>query len=131
MNKPHIDERELGQFIRNKLNGSLIHLDKPVLDRLHLARQAALARQPALSAQFSLAGAGRHTWVWCEDNLRPFLVALSLVVAILGVNQIMSMQRIDDLEDIDSALLTDDLPINAYLDTGFHSWLAADASSQR
>jgi uncharacterized protein DUF3619 len=32
-------------------------------------------------------------------------------------------QRVAELEEIDSQLLTDDLPIDAYLDRGFQSWL--------
>ena len=58
------------------------------------------------------------------------LMALALASAILCGNALMSAQRSDDLEDLDSALLSDDLPINAYLDKGFHSWLA-DTSLQR
>ena len=123
-----LNEREFGQFIRHQLNTGLTQLDKPITDRLHNARQAALAGVAA--PQFVLAGAGRHTLGWCEDNLRPFLMAMALAVAILCGNYLMSAQRQDDLEDIDSALLSDDLPIGAYLDKGFHSWLA-DTSSQR
>ncbi|MDP5241203.1 DUF3619 family protein [Uliginosibacterium sp. 31-16] len=129
MNTPHTEEREFGQYIRHKLNLGLTQLNEPVVSRLHAARQAALARQPAAAASLSLAGAGRHTWAWCEDNVRPFLMALSLAAAIVCGNYLMSAQRMDELEDIDSALLTDDLPIEAYLDNGFHSWLA-DTSSQ-
>jgi hypothetical protein len=30
---------------------------------------------------------------------------------------------VDEAEEIDSALLTSELPINAYLDQGFDAWL--------
>lgn len=122
-----LDEREFGQFIRHQLNAGLTQIDKPIAERLHSARQAALAG--VLTPQPSLVGAGRHTLDWCEDHLRPFLMALALTMAVLGGNYLMSAQRQDELEDIDSALLSDDLPIGAYLDKGFHSWLA-DNSSQ-
>lgn len=131
MNTCHIDEREFARLIRHTLNTGMAELDKPVCDRLFAARQAALARHAERVGELSLAGFGRHTWTWCEDNLRPFLVAASLVVAVVCSNYVVSVQRISDLEDIDSAVLADDLPINAYLDTGFHSWLAGTSSSQQ
>lgn len=128
MNTQPLNEREFGQSIRHQLNNGLTQLDKPITERLHSARQAALAGVP--TPQLALIGAGRHTLVWCEDHLRPFLMAAGLAIAILCGNYLMSAQRLDELEDIDSALLSDDLPIGAYLDQGFHSWLA-DTSSQR
>lgn len=117
-------ERELGHFICHQLNLGTVKLDKPIADRLFAARQAALNHQAGRVSELSLAGMGRNTLFWCEDNLRPMLLAASLVLAVACGNYLMSMQRTSDIEDIDSALLTDDLPINAYLDNGFRSWLA-------
>ena len=37
-------------------------------------------------------------------------------------------ERAAELEEIDSALLADDLPINAYLDKGFQAWLSEHSS---
>jgi len=34
-----------------------------------------------------------------------------------------AVQQIDEIEELDSALLSDDLPIDAYLDSGFVAWL--------
>jgi hypothetical protein len=39
-------------------------------------------------------------------------------------------QRAAELEEIDAQLLTDDLPIDAYLDRGFQSWLKKRAAEQ-
>ncbi|MGH8724065.1 MAG: DUF3619 family protein, partial [Burkholderiales bacterium] len=39
-------------------------------------------------------------------------------------------QRAAELEEIDSLLLADDLPIDAYLDRGFQSWLKKRAAEQ-
>jgi hypothetical protein len=131
MNLTHIEEREFGRRIRDQLNAGTNRLERPIVDQLHAARQAALAHHhTVVSGELSLAGFGRQTWNWCEDNLRPFLLAASLVVAVVCGNYVVSVQRINDLEDIDSAVLADDLPLSAYLDNGFHSWLA-DSSSQR
>jgi Protein of unknown function (DUF3619). len=40
-----------------------------------------------------------------------------------GIYSWQQSQRIAELEEIDSQLLTDDLPIDAYLDRGFQNWL--------
>lgn len=119
-----LDERELGLFVRHQLNAGLNALDDARAERLFAARQAALSHYPARTGGLSLAGMGHSGWVWWSDKLQPLLVASLLVLALLGGNQLMSQQRLEDLEDIDSALLSDELPIGAYLDNGFQSWLA-------
>lgn len=124
------DERALGQFIRHHLNAGANELEKPVTDRLFAARQLAMSHHKVAVGQLSLAGAGHMALDWCETNLRPFLVAATLVVAVVCGNYLVSLQRISDQEDIDSAVLSDDLPLDAYLDSGFHSWLE-DKSSRR
>ena len=45
-----------------------------------------------------------------------------LVLGLAGVAY-MHYTPTSDIADIDAGLLTDDLPINAYLDQGFDSWL--------
>lgn len=130
MNSPKTDEIALGHFIRHQLNGSLQALDPAITDRLFAARQAALGQQHVLASAHALAGAGQLTWNWCSEHLRPAMLACGLLLALACGNYLMSSQRLNDLEEIDSALLADDLPINAYLDPGFHSWLA-DHSSRR
>jgi hypothetical protein len=39
-------------------------------------------------------------------------------------------QRIAELEEIDSQVVTDDLPIDAYLDRGFQNWLKKRVAEQ-
>ena len=52
------------------------------------------------------------------------LAAISLlVVALAGVAYWQSNGVTNEAPDIDTGLLTDELPINAYLDKGFDSWL--------
>lgn len=123
------NERELGLLVRHQLNASLNELSKSHTERLFAARQAALNRYPARQAELSLATLGRDGLVWCEEKLRPFIYASALVLTLLAGNQMLDQQREADLEDIDTALLSDELPIGAYLDQGFQSWLA-DSSRQ-
>ncbi len=119
------NEREIGLLVRENLNQGTASLPAPTAERLFAARQAALARHTALQNQRPLLGAGRHVLVWCEDRARPLLFALGLALALAGGPLLLQVPSShDDLVALDTALLTDELPIDAYLDSGFHSWLA-------
>ena len=119
-----LNERELGLLVRNQLNAGLDSLSTHQAERLFKARQAALSRYPAKEARLTLATLGHSSLVWCEEKLRPMLMAGALLLAILAGNQLLDQQHESELEDIDVALLSDELPISAYLDHGFQSWLA-------
>ena len=60
-------------------------------------------------------------------------VALSLALLLAGAAGVYNWQqsqRIAEIEEIDSQLLTDDLPIDAYLDRGFQNWLKRRSADQ-
>lgn len=42
----------------------------------------------------------------------------------IGVTYWENMQRAAELADIDAAMLSDNLPLNAYLDHGFNAYLS-------
>ncbi len=48
----------------------------------------------------------------------------ALVAALIGVAYWEDQQRIADTADIDAAMLSDELPLNAYLDHGFNAYLS-------
>lgn len=127
MNNHHPTEAELGLFIRRKLNSGTVQLDAKTCVRLQAARQAALAVH-AHVPQAVTASVGRGLLGWSRENLVPFAMAMVLLLTLAGGNYMMSVQHIEELEEVDSALLADDLPINAYLDSGFRSWLADHSS---
>ena len=54
-------------------------------------------------------------------------VALPVVIvfaSLVGMYQAEKRQHIVDLAEIDAMVLTDELPLNAYLDHGFNAYLA-------
>ena len=53
-----------------------------------------------------------------------------LVVAAFGIYRWQESQRLADVVEIDTQLLTDDLPIDAYLDRGFQTWLKKRAAEE-
>ncbi|MFZ6639735.1 DUF3619 family protein [Undibacterium sp. TC4M20W] len=123
---------EFAYKVRRALNESAESLPAPTLDRLALARKAALARKkqeaPAAVKVFKgvLAGnsgfsfQGPGSWMGKLGLALPLLV---LVVGLLGIYEYEQQQNINELADIDTAVLVDELPPAAYVDTGFSAYL--------
>ena len=100
--------------------------------RLQLARQEALARlaDPKRAAELQLAGAHAHGASGSSGGDRRFWasgrlwVGIALIAAAgFGYQQWVAHQQLKELEETDIAILSSDLPIDAYLDRGFQNWL--------
>jgi hypothetical protein len=124
-----MNEREFATKIKEHLNFGTNRLDAHVSKRLRAARERALdAFQPEHAHAFHWAGAhGGHSTHKRHPALRRWL-PLAILLAALGGAVYWQQTMLDD-DDVDAALLGDDLPLNAYLDHGFSEWL--DRSSQR
>ena len=120
-----MNEQQTAYRIRQLLNRGL-DLDAGKLARLKAARERALARQRVTAPIFVLA--------WADSVAGRFGGPVSLIprmllpmaVLILGltaVNQWRDTQTAAEIEEIDAAVLTGDLPLDAYLDKGFDAWL--------
>jgi hypothetical protein len=120
------EEREIAQKIVRELNRGARSVDGDALARLAVGREQALA-QFQHTPVIGLAGAGERVSHMIERPASGARYALSLAVLILGLAGIVFWQSSNgsggELADIDARLLTDDLPIDAYLDKGFDSWL--------
>ena len=65
------------------------------------------------------AGGGRS--FWASGRL---WVGIALIAAAgFGFQQWQAYQQLNDIEETDAAILSSDLPIDAYLDRGFQNWL--------
>jgi hypothetical protein len=135
-------EIEFAHAVRRALDESLTELPAPALERLSAARAAALARKKPETVEahvFVPALAGAGTGMSMDDiasaapqrtGRRPLrglalLVPLALlVVTLVGVASWEDQRRIDENADIDAAMLSDDVPLSAYLDHGFHAYLS-------
>ncbi|MFZ6747831.1 DUF3619 family protein [Undibacterium sp. Ren11W] len=126
------NELEFAYKVRRALNESAENIPGSTLERLAEARRIALTRkkQAAPVAVRSVSGvlAGNSGFSFQGPNslLGKFGVALPLLVLILGlfgIYQYEQQQRIADLAEIDVAMLVDELPPDAYLDTGFRAFL--------
>lgn len=116
------DDNEFGYRIRQVLNQGTGELDCKVSDRLHEARRTALGRYQFM-AQVGLAGIGQAAGDAMYPHLRTLAAILALTVGAVGAYYWNMFQQAADNEDIDSALLSDELPPSAYLDRGFQAWL--------
>ena len=124
------DERDFAKKITTYLDRGAADVKAGTAYRLQLARQAALARladpQRAARSQLELAGAGSGTAGGTSGmrlGTRVGLGVLLLVVAMFGYQQWQAYQQLGDIADTDAAILSSDLPIDAYLDRGFQNWL--------
>lgn len=118
--------------VRHALNESADNLPPATVEKLAAARQLALSRKkpdaPLRSAlrQRSFAGvAGAmfgspFSWIGRMGLALPLVV---LVVGLTGIYQFESQHRIAENAAIDAAVLTDELPLSAYVDEGFSAYL--------
>lgn len=123
MNDNLRDEQQFAYKVRHRLDHGTDHLDALTLNKLMIARQNALARKKVAVAGLSLAGVGHVVNDVLMPQARTMLALLALAIGVVGTYYWTNFQQADENEEIDSALLADDLPINAYLDHGFHAWL--------
>jgi hypothetical protein len=126
-----MNEMHFGNRIRQALNQGL-RLNARQTERLHAARERALAAQRpepvgALAWADNVLGSFGG---WGGFSLRLVAPLAALVIS-AGVLYTWQQNRvISDFEEIDSMLLGDDLPIDAYLDRGFQNWLKKRAADQ-
>jgi hypothetical protein len=119
MNELHFASR-----VRQHLNQGLQNLDDDKLARLKAARTSALAaqKQPATNPVFAVAG---HFFRFHLEGTRArhILAALAVALAAALYAHWQADQLIADLSDVDSALLSEDVPVEALLDKDFSTWL--------
>ena len=126
-----MNEMQFGDRVRHILNQGL-DLKPHIKEKLRAAREQALARQrpepaPALAWADNLTGSFGG---WAGFSLRILLPLVMLLIAVAAIYSWQQARVIADIEEIDAQLLTDDLPIDAYLDRNFQNWLKKRAAEQ-
>ena len=119
------------QQLRQILNQGT-EVKPPVAARLAQARERALELQrpepaPVVAWADNVVG---NLGGWSGVALRILLPVALLVGAGSAIYSWQQNQLAAQLEEIDSLLLSDDLPIDAYLDRGFQNWLKKRAAEQ-
>lgn len=122
-------DTEFGYKARQILNQGLGDLDSKFAVRLQEARQRALERQRLPVSRLRLAVGGHDFDFSIAPFARNMLAALALTVGAMGTYYWNAFEQAQEFEEIDSALLADELPPSAYLDRGFQAWLERDSDS--
>ena len=126
------NDQDFAKKITTYLDHGTANLKAGIAYRLQMARQEALAQlaDPQRAAGLGLAGAhssggsgtlggGRSFWA----SGRLWIGVALIAAAGFGFQQWQAYQQLNDLEETDAAILSSDLPIDAYLDRGFQNWL--------
>jgi hypothetical protein len=123
-----MNEREIAKKIVRYLDRGTAELKAGTAYKLQLARQEALARlsEPRRASELVLAGAGGGTMGGGRRffaDARIWVSVLLIVGSVLSFQYWQSAQQAHDIEETDAAILSSELPIEAYLDRGFQAWL--------
>ncbi|MDR2838031.1 MAG: DUF3619 family protein [Azonexus sp.] len=132
--------------IRQVLNHGLADIPPAAARRLEAARHLALDRQKQEAPQLALAGVGgrilgerTHFPALLRGfarsgidfaRFKPLLAIIALLTGMWLSFYWHSVQYVEETEAVDSALLTDDLPPEAFADREFIEWLKDDSSAQ-
>ena len=135
------DDINLAYKLRHALNENLESLPASTTERLAAARKLALSRKKPDAPVVAQGGLRRFFDVdFHFSGVRPSgaglgrlgvaLPLLALVVGLGGLYQYEQEQRIDELAELDAAMLADELPLTAYLDHGFNAYLESQQRRQ-
>ena len=136
---PDTKELEFALKVRRALDENAANLPASAVEKLAAARRAAIARKkpevaaaPVFVPVFAGGGAafGMPRSAAPQQRVSPLrrltrawpLVAL--VVGLVAVAYWEDQKHTAELANIDAAMLSDDLPLNAYLDHGFNAYLS-------
>ncbi|WP_374564329.1 DUF3619 family protein [Ideonella sp.] len=132
-------EARFGLRIGALLNEQAQRTPHDVSERLRVAREQAVARAraarmaPAAASAPSevVVGKGRSAllgrqpgWLFRFASVMPLVV---LIAGLIAIDEWHDRQQIEAAADVDTALLADELPPDAYSDAGFVEFLKQDA----
>lgn len=127
-----MNEERYAHRVRQTLNYGLRDIPPAAARRLEAARHLALARQkqPALQLEFAGTNAPSIGTGRSIPYVKQICAALALLLGMWISFYWHSVQYTSELEQVDSALLADDLPPDAFLDSDFFEWLKDDSSEE-
>jgi uncharacterized membrane protein YqiK len=121
-NNKTFDENAFALSIKHALNESAQALPQATLDKLYAARRLATAQRKTTSTQSAFQHAMQSLQRMAQSLVSPLAFAAPVLVVGVGL-YIMSNTNADNylqtVAEIDSQVLTQDLPIDALLDKGF------------
>ena len=130
----------LGQLITARLSDAADDLPYDISERLRAARTRALVKRKVLVTKTastmavsggaaSLTFGNEHLSWW--NRIAAVLPLVALVLGLVAISAIQNENRANELAEIDAALLTDDLPPNAYTDADFTHFLKLNSAENQ
>lgn len=114
-----LDVDQIGKTVARSLDKELTHLSPKISQRLENAREIALS-QRKISSPSTIKSPFGFSFIPSLKLVSPIFVVLALVFVIAQWQQ---NARISDIADIDTAILTDSVPPDAYADDGFRLFM--------
>ena len=127
------DDLNFAYKVRHALNEHLDHLPASTVNRLASARKIAVSRKKSQPVavrllQRAFAGGGNSSsQVSLLNKMGVAIPLLAMVIGLAGIYQVEEEQRIAEIAELDAAVLSDELPLTAYMDEGFNAYLAQRA----
>ena len=125
-----MNEERYGNRIRQALNHGIKDISPASARRLEAARHQALARRKQTAPELVMASNTRESFHFGLDMpyANQILAIMALLLGMWISFYLDSVQYISQLEEVDSALLSDDLPPEAFMDNDLFEWLQDDSS---
>ena len=115
------------------LSAASSSLPYDISERLRAARAQAVSKRKIAKTQAAggvVSSGGSAALTWGSDEglgwwgrIGSVIPLIALVVGLLAINSIQNDNRAQELAEVDSALLTDELPPAAFADPGFVQFL--------
>ena len=120
-----MNDKEFGQNIVRTLDWGANQLDAAKLKKLHAAREQALNAYRAPVRLFGLVTVSGNMLDFSSIVRKPlFLIPIiAAFVAVAGIMWMPSDDNYDDVGELDAKLLAGELPIDAFLDKDFATWV--------
>ena len=135
-----LSQDRFGLRIAARLSSGNTEVPHDITERLRVARQQAVTNRKrtqlvsSTKSATSVYGSGGSATMSFDDEglnlwnrLASFLPLIALVIGLISITLIQSDLRANELAEVDSALLIDDLPPAAYADAGFAQFLKLHA----
>jgi hypothetical protein len=121
-----------GRKIVGRLSDTTTNLPHDISERLKVARMQALSKRKVVKLQTasgltssggvaSLHMGGSDSSIWIK--MASILPLLALVAGLFAIDYIADETRAIDIATVDTEILTDELPPDAYTDPGFTQFL--------
>ena len=120
-----MNEKDFGEKVTRTLNWGLTKLDEDKLVRLRASRRLAMDvyREPvSVLGLVTVSGQSLNMSNWVRKPL-IWLPALAIAAAVFTYSWYGTDDAYDDVGELDAKLLAGELPIDAFLDQDFATWV--------